>query len=100
MSLSPALRARAVLILGIICITRAVTPDEANAACQAENDALTTSPRRLDSQDLITCTRPFARSAAQGFPSARLPSYTRGQTRVETTRAACEVQFSSSVGPR
>ena len=55
-------------------------------------------PRRLDSQDLITCTRPFARSAAQGFPSARLPSYTRGQTRVETTRAASEVQFSSSVG--
>ena len=94
MSLSPALRARAVLILAIIDITTAVTPDEANAACQAENDALTTWILR----SLITCTRPFARSAAQGFPSARLPSYTRGQTRVETTRAACEVQFSSSVG--
>ena len=40
MPLSPALRVRGILILAIICITRAVTPDEANAACQAENDAL------------------------------------------------------------
>ena len=46
--------ARGVLILAIICITRAVTPDEANAACQAENDALTTcidnARRRLAEQ--------------------------------------------------
>ena len=35
--------ARRVLILAIICITAAaVTPDEANAACVAENDALAT----------------------------------------------------------
>jgi len=34
--------ARGVLILAIIGITGAVTPDEANAACVAENDALAT----------------------------------------------------------
>ena len=54
MPLSPALRVRGILILAIICITRAVTPDEAIAACQAENDALTTcidnARRRLAEQ--------------------------------------------------